>query len=216
MVPLEQAAAFSLVALALIAVPGPSVFFIISKGISLGRRAALASVVGNTAGVSVQVVAVAAGIGSVVERSVLAYNVLKLAGAAYLIYLGVQAFRHRRTLGDTVADAATQTTAPVSTRRNLRDGFVVGLANPKAIVFFTAMLPQFTDPSRGWVTLQLLTLGAIFLGIALVSDSAWGLAAGTARSWLARSPRRLAALGGTSGIVMIGLGLQLLTSNRRD
>lgn len=216
MVPLEQVAAFSLVALAIIVVPGPSVLFVISKGISLGRRAALASVVGNTAGVSLQVVAVAAGIGPVVEGSVLAFNLLKLAGAGYLIFLGVQAFRHRRRLGEAVAGSAAVAAAPVSTRRNLRDGFVVGMANPKAIVFFTAMLPQFTDPSRGWVPLQLLTLGVIFMAIALVSDGAWGLAAGTARGWLARSPRRLAALGGTSGVVMVGLGLQLLTSNRND
>jgi threonine/homoserine/homoserine lactone efflux protein len=203
------------VSFALIVVPGPSVLFVVSKGISLGRRAALATVVGNTAGVSLQILAVAAGIGAVVERSVLAFNLIKLAGAAYLLFLGVQAVRHRRRLSEAVT--ATGPDAPeVSSRRNLWDGFFVGLANPKAIVFFTAVLPQFTDPARGWVSLQLLVLGAVFLLIALVSDGAWGVAAGTARSWLARSPRRLEALGGFSGLMMIGLGLRLLTSSRSD
>lgn len=207
--------AFSLLAFALIVVPGPSVLFTIGKGIALGRRAALAAVAGNTSGVAVQIVAVAAGLGAIVERSILAFNVLKLAGAAYLIFLGAQAFRHRRRVA--VALETTDGAVPArSDRRNLRDGFIVGLTNPKAIVFFTAMLPQFTDPARGWVTAQLLTLGAVFVLIALISDSAWGLAAGSARAWLARSPRRLEALGGLGGVVMIGLGLQLLTSNRSD
>lgn len=215
MVPTDQLAAFGLLAFALIVVPGPSVLFTVSKGITLGRRAALATVLGNTSGVSVQIVGVAAGLGAIVERSVLAFNVLKVAGAAYLIYLGVQAFRRRRRMSDALA-ATSSAGVMASTRRNLRDGFVVGLTNPKAIVFFTAVLPQFTDPTRGWVTLQLLMLGLVFVLIALISDSAWGLAAGTARGWLARSPRRLEAMGGLSGVVMIGLGLQLLTSNRSD
>ena len=91
-------------------------------------------------------------------------------------------------------------------RRILREGFVVGVTNPKVIVFFAAILPQFVDYDRGHPAVQMLVLGLVFVAIALVSDSMWGLAAGTARVWLGRSPRRLAAIGGTSGVVMIGLG----------
>jgi len=201
----DRLLAFTGVALALIVVPAPSVLFVISRGVALGRRAAVTTVVGNAAGVYLQVVAVAIGIGALVERSVIVFRVLSLAGAAYLVVLGVRTVRGRREL----AAVLQLPVEPTTTRRILREGFVVGLANPKVIVFFAAVLPQFTDPSRGRVPLQLLVLGAVFVGIALLSDSAWGVAAGTARSWLSRSPRRLAALGGTGGLVMITLGLRL-------
>lgn len=212
MVPTDRLVPFAVLAFALIVVPGPSVLFVISRGISLGRRAAIASVVGNSCGAFLQIVAVAAGVGAIVERSVLAFNVVKLAGAAYLVYLGVQALWHRRALSATVDTAVDGG----SLRRNWRDGFIVGVANPKIVVFFTAMLPQFTDPAAGWVPVQMLVLGLVFVTIALLSDGAWGLAAGSARAWLARSPRRLEALGGFGGVVMIGLGLRLLTTGRKD
>jgi threonine/homoserine/homoserine lactone efflux protein len=213
MVPADRLAAFAVAAFALIVVPGPSVLFVISRGVALGRRAALATVVGNTAGVSVQIVAVAAGLGAVVERSIVAFTVLKLVGAVYLVMLGVNALRHRRTL---TASALTTVERPRSLRRIVRDGFVVGIANPKAIVFFAAILPQFADPATGQVPLQLLILGLVFVCIALVSDGTWAVVAGTAREWLARSPRRLEALGGLGGLVMIGLGVRLLTTGRHD
>ena len=206
----DRLLAFVGVAFALIVVPGPSVLFVISRGVALGRRAAVTTVVGNAAGVYVQVVAVALGIGALVERSVVVFRALSLAGAAYLVVLGIRAVRARHGLAAVLELPA----APRTTRRMLREGFVVGLANPKVIVFFAAVLPQFADPSRGHVPLQLLVLGAVFEAIALVSDSAWGVAAGTARAWLARSPRRLAALGGTGGLVMITLGLRLAATGR--
>jgi threonine/homoserine/homoserine lactone efflux protein len=105
----------------------------------------------------------------------------------------------------------------VAERRNLAlQGFVVGISNPKGIVFFTAILPQFVDPAGAPVALQMLALGAIAVGIAVVSDSAWGMVAGTARGWLASSPRRLEALGGVGGLTMIGLGVRLAATGRRD
>jgi len=208
----DRLAAFAAVALALIVVPGPSVLFVISRGVALGRRAALATVVGNAAGVYLQVVGVAYGLGIVLERSAMVFNAIKLAGAAYLVLLGLRAIRHRRRLAG-VLDAAV---SPKPTRRILREGFVVGLTNPKAAVFFAAVLPQFTDRAAGHVPLQFLVLGLVFVAIALVCDGAWGVAAGTARSWLARSPRRLEALGGTAGVVMIGLGARLALTGRRD
>ncbi|HEX2378751.1 MAG TPA: LysE family translocator [Gaiellales bacterium] len=204
--------AFAVTAFALIVVPGPSVLFVISRGVALGRRAAVATVVGNAAGAYSQVVVVAVGLGALIERSAALFTAVKLVGAVYVAYLGVQAVRHRHRLAS-VIDAAT---APRSTRRILREGYVVGITNPKAAVFMAAVLPQFTDPAQGHVPLQLLVLGLIFVAIALVSDSIWGLAAGTARAWLGRSPRRLEALGGLGGLVMIGLGVRLAVTGRRD
>jgi threonine/homoserine/homoserine lactone efflux protein len=203
--------AFTLTSLVFVAVPGPSVLFVISRGVALGRRAALFTVVGNSLGVYLQIILVAAGIGAIVERSVLAYEVLRLAGAAYIVYLGVQAIRHRRALS-TVIDV----TAVRPNRQLVREGFVVGFTNPKGFVFFTAVLPQFVNPDGAPVPLQLLLLGTISVSCALVSDSAWGLLAGTARAWLAGAPHRLARLGGAGGLVMIGLGTRLAVTGRRD
>jgi threonine/homoserine/homoserine lactone efflux protein len=205
-------AAFVLISFVLIAVPGPNVLFVISRSLMLGRTAGVGTAVGGQIGVYTQVAAVAFGVGTLVQRSVAMFSIIKLAGAAYLVYLGVQAIRHRRSL--TVAlDAAV----PKKTiRRILRDGFVVGVTNPKAIVFFAAVLPQFADRSAGHVPLQMLLLGAVFIAIAALCDSSWALAAGTARSWLARSPRRLELIGGTGGLVMIGIGASLAATGRKD
>jgi threonine/homoserine/homoserine lactone efflux protein len=203
---------FALLSYALIIVPGPNVLFVVSRSLQLGRMPGIAAVVGGQAGVYVQVVGVSLGIGALVERSVAVFTAIRLAGAAYLMFLGVQAIRHRRSLA-TILDGAA---GPAGTSRMLRDGFVVGVTNPKAIVFFAAVLPQFADPAAGHVPLQLLMLGAIFVAIALISDSMWALAAGTARSWFGRSPRRLELVGGTSGVVMIGIGVSLALTSGRD
>lgn len=201
MVPAPNLLAFALAALLLIAVPGPSVLFVIGRTLALGRRGGLLSVLGNAVGELLQIAAVALGVGVALAQSVLLFSVVKFAGAAYLIYLGVQAIRHRG--GGTTAAGPPR---PTSTFRILREGFIVGATNPKSIVFFVAVLPQFVDYPAGAIPLQLATLGALFLGIALVSDSGWALIAGKARRWFARSPRRIAALGTTGGVMMIGLG----------
>lgn len=216
MVPMERLLGFAALAFPLILVPGPSVLFVISRGVTLGRRAALATVVGNAAGAYVQVVAVAAGLGAVVARSIAVFTVIKLVGAAYLVYLGVQAIRHRHDAAEAIASSNADGESEVGVGRLLRDGFAVGVANPKVIVFFAAILPQFVDPARGWVTAQLLVLGLVFVAIALVSDGSWGLLAGTARDWLGRSPRRLRRLHAGGGVVMVGLGVRLLTTGRHD
>lgn len=211
MVDAHALAGFVLASFILVVIPGPSVLFVISRGVALGRKAAVLTVVGNTAGVFLQAVLVAAGVGSLVERSVTAYELLRLAGAAYIVYLGVQAIRHRRALS-----TALDTTALRGSRRLVREGFVVGITNPKAIVFFTAVLPQFIDPDGAPVPVQMLVLGAISGLVALVSDSAWGILAGTARTWLAGSPHRLERLGGAGGVLMIGLGARLAVTGRKD
>jgi len=210
MAPIDHLLAFAFIAVVLILIPGPSVLFVVTRSLTLGRGAGVATVVGNTAGVYVQVVAVAFGLGALVQESITAYTVVKLAGAAYLVFLGVQTFRHRGSLA-VALDARVE---PKLLRRILADGFVVGMFNPKVIVFFMAVLPQFVDREGGSVALQLLTLGAIFCAIALLCDSMWVLLAGAARSWLVSSPRRLAAIGGTGGLVIAGLGAGLAVSGR--
>ena len=210
---LSQFLAFTLLATAIIAVPGPSVLFTIGRALSVGRREALLTVAGNAVGIYLQAIAVAVGIGVVVERSIVVFTVIKFAGAAYLVFLGVQAIRHRRGVTEALAQGIP-TVLP--SHRVLRDGVVVGATNPKNIVFFVVALPQFTDPDAGGVPLQMLLLGAVFVVIALVLDSVWALVASTARAWFARSPRRLERIGGTGGLMMIGLGASIAVTGRRD
>ncbi len=212
--PVSHVLAFTAVVTVLVAVPGPSVLFTISRALTVGRRSALFTVIGNEIGLYVQVIAVAFGVGAVVERSAQILTVVKFAGAAYLVGLGVQAIRHRKSM----AEALTAQLRPVTPLRAIRDGFVVGAANPKTIVFFIVALPEFTSSAPGHlpVQVQMLILGALFPVIALGLDSAWATAAGTARQWLIRSPRRLALIGGAGGLVMIGLGVSVAVTGRKD
>ncbi|WP_330259993.1 LysE family translocator [Streptomyces murinus] len=213
MVSLDRLFAFSALALLLIVIPGPSVLFVVGRALAHGRRAALTTVAGNTLGAYVLVAAVALGIGPVVERSVLLFTALKLAGAAYLVYLGIKAWRQRGSL----RAAFTRSGPPErGGLRTLGEGFAVGVANPKTMVFFAAVLPQFVDRAQGHVPVQMLLLGLVFNAIALVSDSVWGLVASAARDWFARSPRRLSAVGGVGGLAMIGLGVTVAATGRKD
>ncbi|MET9113217.1 LysE family translocator [Streptomyces longwoodensis] len=208
----DRLLAFAAMSFLLIVVPGPSVLFVVGRALAQGRRAALTTVVGNTLGAYVLVVAVALGVGSLVERSVLVFTALKLAGAAYLVYLGVKAWRRRGSLRAAFAAEG----AGRGRLRTLWEGFAVGVANPKTIVFFAAVLPQFVDREQGHVVAQMLLLGLVFNAIALASDSVWGLTAATARTWFARSPRRLSLVGGAGGLAMIGLGIGVAATGRKD
>jgi threonine/homoserine/homoserine lactone efflux protein len=210
--PVDSLLAFAVAAFVLIIVPGPSVLFVISRGVALGRRAALLSVLGNESGLAVHVVAVSVGLGAVVARSATVFTLLKLAGAAYLVFLGAKAIHTRRSLRG-VLDAAT---LPKRGRRLLGEGFLVGVGNPKVIIFLAAILPQFVDRDGAPPGLQMLVLGLLFIVIALVCDSAWAVAAGSARNALASSPRRLERLGLGGGVVMIGLGVRLALVGRTD
>src|ERR1700722_2052847 len=205
MLPTSHLLAFALISFALIIVPGPNVLFVISRSLMLGRAAGVGTAAGGQIGVYLQV-------GALVERSVAIFTVIKLAGAAYLVYLGVQAIRHRGSLREALEVAAQ----PRSLGRILGDGIAVGATNPKVIVFFAAVLPQFVNRSAGHVQVQMLLLGSVFLAIAVVCDSSWALAAGSARSWLARSPRRLEMVGGAGGLAMIGIGASLALTGRKD
>lgn len=210
----ETLLAFALASLLLIVVPGPSVLFVIGRSLSYGRRGGLMSVLGNSLGVLPLVAAVALGIGTIVAQSIVLFTVIKLLGAGYLIYLGVQAIRHRKFNDADDIDPATRTRA-LTPAVMLRQGFLVGVTNPKAIVFLVAVLPQFVSVTSGSVQLQMFVLGTVFVTIGMISDAAWAVLAGSAQQWFARSPRRLSIARGTGGALMIGLGGGLaLTGNK--
>ncbi|MFI6171247.1 LysE family translocator [Nocardia sp. NPDC051052] len=212
MVPMSNLLAFLAAATVLIIVPGPGVLFTIGRALTLGRRAALLSVIGHCAGVFVALLLVAVGLGTLLMASSLALTVIKFAGALYLMYIGVQAFRERKSL----LDALGARVEPAPDAKVLRQSVVVGLTNPKAIIFFAAILPHFADPAAGSLPLQFLILGSIFLAVAMVSDSAWALLASSARTWFARSPRRLEAVGGAGGMMIVGLGASVALSGSAD
>ena len=208
----NQVLGFAVTCLIVIAIPGPSVLFVIGRALAYGRRTALASVAGNVAGVQVVAMSVALGVGTLVQRSDTVFLVVKFGGAAYLVWLGIKAIRHRRSLESAIVVAA----APRGGWRAAAEGFTVGVANPKAYVLFAAVLPQFANSSAGHVPLQLLMLSLVSLPIGLISDGSWGLAASGVRAWFARSPRRLELVGGLGGLTMIGLGVTLALTGRRD
>ncbi|MGW8971785.1 LysE family translocator [Streptomyces platensis] len=214
MVSTESILAFAAMSLLVIVIPGPSVLFVIGRALAHGRRTALATVLGNLVGSYVLVIAVAWGLGALVESSAAVFTGVKMAGAAYLVYLGVQAFRHRKEM------RAADMEAPAGERRGdlrtILDGIFVGVTNPKGIVFFAAVLPQFVDHAAGHVPLQMMVLGLVPVAIGLITDTLWGLGASAARSWFARSDRRLSMVGGAGGFAMIGLGVTVAATGRAD
>ena len=196
----------------LILIPGPSVLFVVSRGVALGRRAALATVIGNTAGLLFQLLLVVVGLGSILASSETAYTVIKLIGAAYLVTLGVRSIRDRKQLAGVLMPAGAR---PRRLGTIVREGFLVGATNPKGLIIFTAVLPEFIDRSLGHQTLQLATLGGLCAVVALLSDGSWAIASGTARNWLGRSPRRLERLSAGGGVTMIALGAGLALTGRQ-
>lgn len=209
-VPLPNLVAFAAAALVLIVIPGPSVLFTIGRALQLGRLGGILSVLGNALGQIPIIIAVAFGVGAIVAQSIVLFTVVKVAGSLYLMYLGVQAIRHRR-------DRATALTTDAPRRsawRQLLQGFIVGITNPKTIAFFVAVLPQFVDLHHGSVPLQMIELGLVFFVLAVLSDSVWAFVAAAARDWFAKSPKRISALSATGGGMMIGLGgILLFTGN---
>ena len=207
----HQVWTFALAAGILIVIPGPSVVFVIGRALSYGRGVAVASVVGNTSGLFCVMVLVSVGLGAIVAESQVVFTVLKLAGAAYLIWLGVQALRHRRGIQ---VDGAVRT--PLGWWPAFRQGFVVGVSNPKGFMIFAALLPQFVDRGSGSLTAQLLGLGLIAVLLGLVCDLTWAMAASRMREWFNATPRRGEALGMTGGVSMIGLGVALALTGRPE
>lgn len=196
-------------AMVIILAPGPSVLFVIARAIAWGRKTAVFTVAGNVTGAFALSTLVAIGLGPILQKSDLAYAAIQWGGGLYLMYLGVDAIRHRRVHAE---DMRNQGDVAPGIARSMRDGFWVGALNPKGLVFYAAILPQFVDREKGNVALQLIFLGAIFSLLAFISDGSWGLLAGTARQWLATDPKRLEKLRATGGTVMIILGITVLIS----
>jgi threonine/homoserine/homoserine lactone efflux protein len=191
---------FCLAATALIVIPGPAVLYIVSQSVGQGRRAGLVSASGVASGGLVHVLGAALGLSGLLLSSATLFSAVKLAGAAYLVYLGA-----RRLLGRE-ASAFVAPSEARSPRRLYRDGVVVNVLNPKTALFFYAFLPQFLDPGRGSVTLQALVLGTLFVVIALLSDSVWALASGSAAGWLKARPLAAHVERWVTGTVLVGLG----------
>jgi threonine/homoserine/homoserine lactone efflux protein len=212
MVSSGQALGFTLVAVVLIVVPGPGVLFVVGRALSHGRRTAVATAAGHAVGNLVVAACVAFGLGTLLQRSAEVFTAVKLAGALYLVFLGVQAIRHRHSLAEAMSAAA----GPSDSWKALRDGVVVGVTNPKAYILFGAVLPQFVSRGAGDVPAQMLLLALISVVMGLASDSAWGLAASVVRAWFARSPRRFALVGGAGGLAMIGVGVTIALTGRKD
>jgi threonine/homoserine/homoserine lactone efflux protein len=201
-------AEFCATSLVVILVPGPSVLFVVARGIAWGRAVAVLTVLGNGLGILVLASVVALGLGPLLARSSAFTEGIEVAGGAYLVWLSFDALRHRAA--HAAALAATGAPRPARVRA-VRDGFVVGVLNPKALVYFVAVLPHFVA-TRSAATGQLLVLGTLFAAIAVVCDGTWGVLAGTARDRLLASPRVLVTLRTAGGVVLLGLGALVLVS----
>jgi len=204
-------AVFVVAALVLLVIPGPAVLYIVAQSVSRGRLAGIVSMLGIQVGGLVHVAAAAAGLSALLVRSSVAFNAVKYAGAAYLIFLGL-----RRILGK---DEPETPGAPAekSLRRLFAQGVVINVLNPKTALFFLAFLPQFVDVDAGSVAVQVIVLGLLFVALALLSDSAWGVAAGTAAGWLRGNRRVLRTQRFATGGVLVGLGLvTALTGSRKS
>ena len=204
---------YIIAAMIIILAPGPSVLFVIARAIAWGRKIAVFTVAGNVTGAFVLSSLVAFGLGPILSKYDLAYSAVQWGGGGYLVYLGISAIKARRV---DAADMKNQGTLVPTFWRSVRDGFWVGVLNPKGLVFYAAVLPQFVDIDRGQITGQLLLLGGLFSLLAFISDGSWGLLAGTARAWLASDEKRLENLRAIGGSVMIILGLLVIASAVRD
>ena len=204
-----QLATFLVASMAIIIVPGPSVLFTLARGVAWGRTVAVLTVLGNSTGTLVLSVIVAVGLGPLLAHSKVFAVVLQLAGGFYLLWLGYDALRRRHEHARAMVQREAQRPSNVVV---VRQGFVVGILNPKSLVFFAAVFPHFVDRSQGNVTMQLLLFGVIFSVMAFCSDATWGVIAGTAREWLADSPTRLVVLRTIGACVMMTLGVIIVVS----
>jgi threonine/homoserine/homoserine lactone efflux protein len=193
---------FIAAALALLLIPGPAVLYIVSRSVEQGRVAGFVSDLGIHTATLVHALAASLGLSALLVSSALAFSVVKYLGAAYLIWLGLRKLFSANNTPDE---------AHVMRRRSylwlFRDGFIVNLLNPKTALFFFAFLPQFVEVSRGHVATQIALLGLIFVGLGLMTDGCYALAAGTAGQWLKQNRGYLRFERYVSGTVMIGLGL---------
>ena len=198
---------FVLASVAIILVPGPSVMFVIARAVAWGRMTAAITALGNALGMLLLSVFIAVGLGPLLQRYALLLIVVQVLGGMYLIHLGIDAWRHRQEHAD---DMVKIEEVKPSSYQILRQGFTVGALNPKALVFFSAVFPQFVDPDVGSITIQLLIFGAIFTALALLLDGTWGVLVGSSRDWFVTSRNRLVFLRTVGSLVMMALGVGVM------
>jgi threonine/homoserine/homoserine lactone efflux protein len=207
-----QLLAFVAASLVLILIPGPSVLFTVGRALAYGRRKAMLTAIGNSLGVLAAAVLVAIGLGALIREYAIAYGIVKYAGAAYLVYLGVKALRDRKHL---LKVPAAQEIGPGRPALVMFEGFVVGALNPKTILFFLAILPQFLNPDAGSAMVQMLVLGTLFAVLAAGCDTMWAVVAAAARDLL-DAPKARLVIGRVGGASLIGLGVTAAAGDRVD
>jgi threonine/homoserine/homoserine lactone efflux protein len=206
-------ALFCAAALALIVVPGPAVTYVVTQSVDKGRRAGLVSVLGIAAGGLVHVAAATAGLSALIASSASAFTVVKLAGAAYLILLGVRRLLARDEDAEPLSEASSSPAA-IPHRRLFAQGVVVNVLNPKTALFFLAFLPQFVDPNRGSVAFQVAVFGVTFVCLAVLSDGAYALVAAALASRLRDSPRARRLRRRVTGTIFVLLGATAAVAKR--
>jgi threonine/homoserine/homoserine lactone efflux protein len=194
-------AVFFVTSIIAMVIPGPDMLFILGCGMRGGPRAGLLATAGVATSEAVHVAVAAAGLAALFAAVPVAFTVVRIAGAAYLIYLGVQTLRHR---GDVDVEPAG-----VSGRRAYLNGLLTNLLNPKMVTFTIAFLPQFIDPARGHVWMQFAILGAILIALEFLVDGTVGVLAGRIGDWLRRRHTARRRLNATVGTLFIGLGVRL-------
>lgn len=195
---------FAGASLALLIMPGPAVLYVATRGATQGHRAGIVSVLGVGTGSLVHVLAAAVGLSAILVASSSAYTAVKLAGAVYLVYLGIQAIRTARASG---SSSSTPASNPRSMRQLYLNGVTLNILNPKLAVFFLAFLPQFVDPSSGSGTAQILALGALFVALGLITDAAYAVSAGSVGNRLFQDSRISKRLDYVAGTIYLALGL---------
>lgn len=198
---------FTVASVAIILAPGPSVMFVIARAVAWGRATAVLTAAGNAIGLALLSLAIAVGLGPLLQSSPALLEAVQLLGGLYLVYLGVGALRHRHAHASDMLDTSG---GRPSHAASVRQGLAVGVLNPKALVFFSAVFPQFLDPQAASITVQLALFGAIFAVLALVLDGTWGVVVGSSRDWFARSQGRLVTLRTMGGSVMVTLGVLVI------
>ena len=192
---------------AIILIPGPSVMFVIARAVAWGRVTAVLTALGNALGMLLLSIFIAIGLGPLLQRSELLLMVVQVLGGLYLIHLGIDAYRHRQEHAD---DMIKIEEVKPSNFQILRQGFTVGALNPKALVFFSAVFPQFVDAEAGSITFQLLMFGVIFAVLSFLLDGMWGLLVGSSRDWFVTSKNRLVVLRVIGAVVMMALGIGVI------
>ncbi len=202
----ESFIAFLLTAIVIIAVPGPSVVFAVGRTLSLGRAVGLVTVIANAAGTSVWILVSAFGLNALIQAFPGLLSIIQWLGVAYLAYLGLKAILNSKRAAD---ESQQFEGAGKSLGKVFAEGFVVGITNPKVAVFFTAILPQFINPS-GSLLIQFLLLGLIFEVLGVIGDSIWVLGAATFREWILTKPSRMRAIAIIGGVLIVLVSIWLV------